>query len=259
MDDKKIKRYIFIFLFLVIIIIYFESYILNKDFNRVFFINDKNEMIRRYNSSTPIKMIVSMKYLSFYEIKDPDFIFDIWERINKLPVYNYISPSTEKENYKGIFGKIYFLDGSIKYFEIEKNIKINDMIYGTENNEDLQYIKERLKEKLFLPINLASEVVNENNKVIAFNHEKGVYIEDYKNKKRLYKILTISEKVASAKIIGKILEDNNIPLFKIKILNNNKEFLQINVLNNDYFTIYYLNTFLYMMKGNILTFLKNLF
>ena len=46
---------------------------------------------------------------------------------------------------------------------------------------------------------------------------------------------------------------------KIKVLRDNIEFLRLNIYDENHFSVYYMNTFLYLLEGNLMPFLKSIF
>lgn len=258
MINNKMKIYIYLFVFLVVFLIFTGFYLTNKDYNKVFFINDNTELIKKYISSTPIKIEINMKFLPTYILTNPKDIIDLWKKVLKLPTYNYISTQTDSsENI--ISGYIYFLDGRKKEFEFSKNLIINNLTYGSEDDEDLVWIKEKLMSMIFSVENISRVFLNSKNKIIIFNHERGSYLKETKKILELYKVIENSITIESAEKMGKILQNSTAPLYKIKVLRDNIEFLRLNIYDENHFSVYYMNTFLYLLEGNLLPFLKSVF
>ena len=66
--------YIFVILFAFVVVL--GIYTLNKSFNKVYFIKDNETLMSRYSSSTPVKIVFSMKYFPPYELSDSKIILD---------------------------------------------------------------------------------------------------------------------------------------------------------------------------------------
>lgn len=258
MINNKMKIYIYSFVFFVVFLIFTGLYLTNRDYNKVFFINDNAELIKKYISSTPIKIEINMKFLPTYILTNPEDIIELWKKVLELPTYNYISTQTDNSE-NVISGYIYFLDGGRKEFEFSNNLIINNLTYGTEDEEYLVWIKEKLMNMVFSVKNLSRVFLNSKNKIIIFNHERGTYLNETKKLLELYKIIENSVKIESAEKIGKILQNSAAPLYKIKVLRDNIEFLRLNIYDGNHFSVYYMNTFLYLLEGNLLPFLKSVF
>ncbi|MBM7560213.1 DUF3919 family protein [Marinitoga litoralis] len=254
MIKDRLKIYLIILIFFSAGLILVGIYLNNKDYNKVFFINDNEELMKKYTSSTPVKIEVMANYLPTYVLNNPAEIIDIWKKIIDLPKYNMISTDSSKPL---IYGYIYFLDGGKTYYEISNDLIINNLTYGSGNDEEIIYVKEKLMKKIFSLENISKALINKNNKIIIFNHNNGVHLKDYNMIYNLYNIIQKSTVINSTEEIGKILGSEI--LYTIKILRDDVEFIVINVFDENYFSLYYLNNFLYLQKGDILPFLRTSF
>ncbi|HOP25179.1 MAG TPA: DUF3919 family protein [Defluviitoga sp.] len=251
----KINKYVYIFVISLAFVVVLGIYTLNKSFNKVNFIQDNDILMSRYSSSTPVKIVFSMKYFPPYEIDDSKIILDFWNRLSKLPAYKHI-PLDKDQDYDLITGYIYFLDGSKKHFEISESFSIEELSYGSSKNEEMNYIKSKMKDLILSAENLSKELLNEENKVIGFKNENDYFIINHYNLIELANLLKSSTIITSTDEIGKVIQGNPNPPYLISVLRDENQFLTINVYNEDYFSIYYINNFLYLLKGDILSYLK---
>lgn len=251
----KNNKYMYIFVILFAFVVVLGIYTLNKSFNKVYFIKDNEILMSRYSSSTPVKIVFSMKYFPPYELSDSKIILDFWNRLSKLPAYKHIAIDKNQE-YDLITGEIYFLDGSKKHFEISNSFSIEELSLGSSGNEETNYIKSQMKALILSTENISKELLNKENKVIGFKSNNDSFKIDYNNLIELANLLKSSTIITSTDKIGKVMQDNPNPVYIIAVLKEKDQFLTITVYNEDYFSIYYSNTFLYLLKGDLLSYLK---
>nr|WP_240739198.1 DUF3919 family protein [Marinitoga lauensis] len=178
-------------------------------------------------------------------------LFKLWEKVNKMPKFKYINTNDNAED--KIYGYIYLLDGNKYYYEINNNLIIDDFIYGINQSKDLEDAKSLIRRLIFSKTNISKVLLKD--KIIAFNENTG-FLLNQKEKIKLYDIFKNAKEVDSSKEISALFEGNNTPLYIIRVFDNDSEFLTINIYNEKYFSVYYLDSFLYLLKGNLLSFLK---
>ncbi|AEX85039.1 hypothetical protein XO10_03045 [Marinitoga sp. 1135] len=250
--NKTIKKYIIIFLFITIFIGFWGVISLNRVFDKVYFINDSNEVLKKYMSSTPIKITFKIDYLPQCEITEPEIILNVWRRISELPVYKYIESSNNPN--LTIIGSIFFLDGSKKDFLVNKDLKIGKYIYGSD--EDIEFFKEILKEKLFNISNISKLLFDNRAKIIFFDKLNGALINDEKLIMEIYNTINTSLQIYSSEKIGKILQNKKNSIYKVKVIFDNIDVITFEIFDAETFAVYYMDKFLYLRKGNILKVLE---
>ncbi|WP_459996365.1 DUF3919 family protein [Marinitoga arctica] len=253
MINKLLKYYLLVFSG-IILLIFFGFFILNKIYDKNFFVKDNDELIEKFSSNIPINIEIYYDDLPKVKLDSSDKIIKIWNIISNMPKFNYI----EKENLNSIYGYIYFLNNEKKYFEISKNLIIDNLIYGYENDSNINFIRSYFEEIIFSPENI-SKLFNSESNIIIFNNSRGKYLNNVLDISEIKSIFNNSKKIIEAKLLGHILENNKTPLFTIKILREKKELIILNILSEKYFSVYYKNRFLYLLEGKIYSYLKNIF
>ncbi len=145
-----------------------------------------------------------------------------------------------------------------KHFEISNSFSIEELSLGSSGNEETNYIKSQMKALILSTENISKVIdINKENKVIGFKSNNDSFKIDYNNLIELANLLKSSTIITSTDEIGKVMQDNPNPVYIIAVLKEKDQFLTITVYNEDYFSIYYSNTFLYLLKGDLLSYLKS--
>lgn len=238
------------FVFVCIFAIAFLS--VNKfDYERIYFVNDKEEVMKKYESTVPIKVVFSVKYIPQCEFSNPEFLLEMWNKINDLPVFDYIKTPFSKTQGLTFNGFVYFLNKERKAIQISDDIKIGDKLYGAENNQVIKYIKSTMKAKVFSINNIVKTLDSKEIKIYVKkldNQKEEIHLYALKS---LRNFMKDSTEVDNVEKIGTVLSKYRNPLYSLLVLKGKNEFLRLEILSDDYFSIYYMNDFICLRKSGL--------
>ncbi|WP_036224990.1 DUF3919 family protein [Mesoaciditoga lauensis] len=219
----------------------------NKEYSKVHFIDDEKEVIEKYESTVPLKIVFGVEHLPEIEIVNPDLLFEIWSKIKNLPVFEYVKSGKSSDDEVSFNGKVYFLNKENKEIQVSGDIRVGDKVYGMEDNPAVKYIHSLMEERVFSVENLVKTLEVRENQIEIFTNSSEV---KGKNGKvtRICELLQKSVRVEDSKEIGEVLVKYRTPTYEIEVLSGGKEFLRFEILNDEYCSVYYKGNFVELLR-----------
>ena len=219
----------------------------NKEYSKVHFIDDEKEVIEKYESTVPLKIVFGVEYLPEIEIANPDLLFEIWSKIKNLPVFEYVKSGKSSDDEVTFNGKVYFLNKENKEIQVSGDIRVGDKVYGMEDNPTVKYVRSLMKERVFSVENLVKTLEIHENQIEFSTNSSEVKGKDRKVT-RIYELLQKSVRVDDSKEIGKALVKYRTPTYEIKVLDDGQKFLRFEILNDEYCSVYYKGNFVELLR-----------
>jgi hypothetical protein len=218
----------------------------NKEYSRVHFINDEKVVMNKYESTVPLQVIFGVNYLPEVKIVNPELLFEIWSKLKNLPVFDYVKGDKLNKEEPIFKGKVYFLNRESKDIQVSGDIKIGDKLYGMEDNDAVKYVRNLMKKKVFSVENLLKAIKSKKNLFVE------TFEEDANNKNemvtRLCEALEKATPVEDSKEIGTVLVKHRKPVQEIKFWDGKHEILRFEILNDEYFSVYYEGHFVELLR-----------
>ncbi|ABK60441.1 MULTISPECIES: DUF3919 family protein [Clostridium] len=204
---KIILLYILLFLMCISSFIYYNKIIYNK----VNIISNSSNMHEPLDNKLPNKIKISNSILGSTEITDKFLLNDILKYIRIISNSNTKSSANlSTNNVISLKGTIVYLNGEFDNFEIDNRLLMNGN-YISSNSYLISILRNMLVDSLYKFNNLLN-ILNKDTSSIIFSNSNSEFLLNDSSKKKL---------VANFK--------------KLKIMSNNKDFLETNLNENPKF------------------------
>jgi hypothetical protein len=268
---KNILSSLLIFFFLLMLLpLLFDLFALNIAENTNIIIENNRNFENVINANTPVEIEVIDQRWGKTSINAPEVLFAFWNIFSNLNSYPQENISDEDL----INGKVYFFDGSEKYFSLSNRFKLGDYYYGSREEEiEVKKLYNLIKNHLNTKNNLiemlgqaAAVYLYPRNQFFDLNSSNITKLEET-SIDNLIELIYQSEKIEYDNQFNKfILEKGYNPVYHLALTFTNKsaseDLIIISILSDKYFALTdmsQINRNITYFKGNIFSLVNQLF
>ncbi|NOH16931.1 DUF3919 family protein [Clostridium cochlearium] len=261
------KKYFYMLIVYITVLFAVLVYVINTgDMNKLHYVNDKHELIKRHKELIPVKISFNNNSWGSGEITDSKDVMKTWNIINSIPRGENKSQSRKEiydKNYEEISGNVVFLSGNKITFNLTNVLKINDQVHSSiDNNVEVIYLRNKLIDELYT-INNLMKFISENNKVVIINKEKKSIKLGSRDKEILKNGFKNSNKIEDYTSLKNHTENKGDIIYQIRVYGDNEinnklvrasNIVNINIYENNYLVVFDLEN----GKGNLMYILGDL-